>query len=188
MTITILIGICAGLITGLVFAFVSQARLKTQKIAIELDKAKIVDEAQKKAEGIKKEAHVEAKEVLYQAKAEAEKEIRERRSELNHLDKRLRQKEESIEKKYEQIEKRDQELNRKEKDYSLKERSIQDKENACNRLIKEQTDLLEKISELSSEDAKQELLRKIEVESRFEGAKLAKKIEDEARENCREEG
>ena len=180
----IVIAVCTGLVAGLVFALISQTKIKNKTIEIEHAKAKAIDGAQREAESLKKEAHVEAKDILYQAKAEAEKEVRERRSELNHLDKRLRQKEESFDKKFEQIERREQELNRREKEYTSKERAIQEKDNTFNKLIKEQTETLQKISGLSSEEAKQELLRKIEEESRFEGAKLAKKIEDEARETA----
>ena len=117
-------------------------------------------------------------------KQRCEKEQRERRSELNHLDKRLRQKEESIERKFEQIDKREQELNKREKDYISKERLIQEKDNSYNKLLKDQTDLLQKISGLSSEDAREQLMKKVEEESRFEAAKLAKRIEEEARENA----
>lgn len=184
MTIYILVGILAGLIAGLIVTLISQTNLRNKRTAIEQEKAKIIDEAHREAESFKKEAHVEAKDVVYQAKAEYEKDIRERRSELNHLDKRLRQKEETFERKFEQIDKREQELNKREKEYTSKERVINDKENSYNKLIKEQLELLEKISRLSSEEAKQELLKKIEEESRFEAAKLTKRIEDEAREHA----
>ncbi len=180
----ILIAVFAGLTAGLVFTLISRTKLNNQRNAIEKERAKIIEEAQRESESIKKEAHVEAKDVVYQSKAEAEKDLRERRSELNHLDKRLRQKEESLERKFEQIEKREQELSRREKDYTVKEKSIQDKDNTFNKLIKEQTESLERISGLSSEQARQELLKKIEDESKFEAAKLAKKIEDEARESA----
>lgn len=184
MELYLLIGILAGVAVGLAITLVSQAQLKTKRAALEQERAKALENAQKEAESIRKEAQVEAKDMVYQAKSEVDKELRERRSELNHLDKRLRQKEEVFDRKFEQIEKRDQELNKREKDYVAKERTIQDKENTCNRLIREQTELLEKISGLSSDDAKKELLRKIEEESQFESAKLAKKIEDEAREHA----
>jgi ribonuclease Y len=183
-TAYLILALFTGLAIGLVFTFIYWAKLKNKRIAIENEKVKIIEEAQKGAEHTKKEALIEAKDVVYQAKAEAEKEIRERRSELNHLDKRLRQKEELIERKFEQVEKREQESSKREKDYTFKERIVQDKENHYTNLIKEQTQLLEKISGLSSEEARQELLRKIEEESRFEAAKLAKKIEDEVRESA----
>jgi ribonuclease Y len=180
----LIIAISMGLVLGLVLTFISWANLKKKRIAIEKEKTKLFEEAQREVERIKKDALIEAKDVVYQAKAEVEKELKERRSELNHLEKRLRQKEETIERKLDQIEKREQELNKREKDFTLKERGIQDKETNYNKLIKDQTQLLEKISGLNSEEAKQELLKKIEEEARFDAAKLAKKIEEEARENA----
>ncbi|MBE0426070.1 MAG: ribonuclease Y [Nitrospirae bacterium] len=180
----LLIAVLTGLIAGLIYAIVARSKLKNKKIEIEKEKEKIIEETRKEADRIKKEAHLEAKDIVYQAKAEVEKELRERRSELNHLDRRLRQKDEVFERKFEQIEKREQELTKREKDYTLKERSIQDKESTYSKLIKEQTQLLEKISGLSSGDARVELLKKIEEESKFEAARLAKRIEDEGRENA----
>ena len=180
----VLLAVLTGLISGLILFFVLQSKLKNQKLEIERNRAKVIDDSQKEAESIKKEAHVEAKDIVYQAKAEAEKEIRERRSELNHLDKRLRQKEETLDKKYDQIEKKEQELSRREREYTNKERGIQEKENSIIKLVKEQTEMLEKLSGFTSEEARQELLKKIEEESKFDAAKLAKKIEDEARENA----
>ena len=180
----LIIAISTGLVLGLVLTFISWANLKKKRIAIEKEKTKLFEEAQREVERIKKDAHIEAKDVVYQAKAETEKELKERRSEINHLERRLRQKEETIERKLDQIEKREQELNKREKDFTLKERGIQDKETNYNKLIKDQTQLLENISGLSSEEAKQELLKKIEEDTRFDAAKLAKRIEEEAKENA----
>lgn len=179
LLIAIFTGLIAVLILGLIYRQVTH---RSKKIALEKEKTKIIEEAQREAERIKKEALVEAKDIVYQAKSEAEKELKERRSELNHLDRRLRQKEETLERKSEQLEKREYELSRREKDYNLKERTIQEKESRYNQLIKEQTQLLERIAGLSSEVAKQELMKRIEEESKFEAARLAKKIEDEAKE------
>jgi ribonucrease Y len=182
--IYVLIALFTGLAIGLIFTIISRASIKNQRLAVEKEKAKIIEEAQKEAESIRKEAFIEAKDIVYQSKAEAEKELKERRSELNHLDKRLRQKEESLERKLEQIEKKEQESSKREKDYALKEKALQDKDNILARQIKEQTELLEKIAGLSSEDAQQQLLKKVEEESRFEAAKLSKRIEDEAKDNA----
>ncbi len=180
----VLIAVLAGIAAGVIVVVIAQSKLKNQKIALEQERARLLEDAQKEAESIRKEAHVEAKDVVYQAKAEVEKEIRERRSELNHLDKRLRQKEETIERKFEQIDKRDQELSKREKEFAAKERSLQEKENSISKLLKEQKDTLERISGLSAAEARQELLQQVEEESRFEAAKLGKRIEDEARENA----
>ncbi len=178
----ILIAAVIGIAVGVSLSLIYRNSLKPQKQALENERSRIVDEAKKEAEAIKKEAAVEAKGVVYQAKSEAEKEIRERRSELNQLDKRLRQKEETLERKFDQIEKREHDFNRREREYNSKERSLQEKEGQFNQILKEQMLKLEQISGVSSEEAKQELFRRVEESARFEAAKLSKRIEEEARE------
>ncbi len=184
----LVVAVVTGFIVGVVLSLIYRVGLKSKReameIEIEKEKTKALEETKREAGKIKKEALLEAKDVVYQAKAEVEKELRERRSELNHLDKRLRQKEETLEKRFDQTEKREQELTKRERDYNVKERLIQEKDNNYNLLIREQTQVLEKLSGLNTEEAKQELLRRIGEESKFEVAKLIKRIEDEARENA----
>jgi ribonucrease Y len=180
----VIIAVAVGILTGLIFSLIYRSALKNQRSSIEKDKNRILEDTKKESESIKKEASLEAKDIIYQAKLEAEKELKERRSELNHLEKRLRQKEETIERKFDQIEKRDHELSRREKDYNSKERSIQEKENRYAQLLKEQSLVLEKLSGITQEEAKQEILKRCEEESRFEIAKLVKRIEDEAKETA----
>ena len=184
LILQILISVAIGLVIGIAIAFVYRRSIGLQREAIEKQKEEILAEARKTAEAIKKEASVEAKDLVYQAKSEAEKEIRERRNELNQLDRRLRQKEESLERKGYQLEKREQELNKREREFGQKEKSLNEKEAELNRLIKEQTETLERISGLSIEAARQELHKRVEEEARFEAARLAKRIEDEAREEA----
>ena len=180
----LLASVVAGVVVGLIMSLIYRNALKTQRDSINNEKKKIIDETLKEAESIKKEASLEAKDIVYQAKTEAEKELRERKTELNHLEKRLRQKEESIERKFDIIDKREHDLGRREKEYSGKERSQQEKENRYNQLLKDQTATLEKLSGITSEEAKQEILRRTEEEAKFEIAKLIKRIEDEAKENA----
>lgn len=180
-TVYIVISVGVGVALGVVFSLIYRASLRSKKEAIEKERHAIVEDARKEASRIQKETSVEAKDIIYQAKSEVEKELKERRHELNHLDKRLRQKEEGVERKLDQMEKREQELTRKERDYNSKERSLQDKDNHLKQLIKEQTTVLEKLSGVSSEEAKAELFKRVEEESRFEAVKIAKKIEDETR-------
>jgi len=174
----------SGIVIGLVIFLLSWLNFKSKKNALEKEKVKILEDARKDAERIKKDALIEAKDVVYQTKSDAEKELRERRSEINHLDKRLRHKEESFERKFEQLEKREQDLSKREKEHVTKERVIQDKQSHYDKLIKDQTQMLEKISGLGSEEAKELLLKKTEEEIRFETAKLIKKVEEEAREQA----
>jgi ribonuclease Y len=180
----IAIAVVAGIVTGLLMSLVYKSALKGQKASIDAEKSKIIEESRKDAENIKKEAMIEAKDIVYQAKNEAEKELRERRTEVTHLEKRLRQKEETIERKFDSIEKRDHELNRRERDFNSREKSLQEKDNRYTQLIKDQTEMLEKLSGISSEEARQEILRRTEEEARFEVAKLVKRIEDEAKETA----
>lgn len=180
----LLIAVVAGAAAGLILSLIYKNALKSQRNSIDEEKKKIIEESRKASESTRKEAALEAKDIIYQAKTEAEKELRERRSELNHLEKRLRQKEESIERKFDQIDKREHELGKREKEYTNKERSVQDKENRYASLVKEQTQILEKLSGITTDEARQEILRRTEEESRFEVAKLIKRIEEEAKETA----
>lgn len=184
LILQILISVAVGVAIGVVIGFIYRRSIRLQSEAIEKQKEEILTEAKKAAEAIKKEASVEAKDIVYQAKSEAEKEIRDRRNELNQIDRRLRQKEETLDRKAYQLEKREQELNKREREFSNRERGLAEKEAQLNTLIKEQTSTLERISGLSMEVAKEELLKRVEEEARFEAAKLAKRIEDEAREEA----
>lgn len=180
----VLIAVGVGVGVGVIMSFIYRSSLKPRQLDIEKEKIKLIEEAKKEAETRKKEASLEAKDIVYQAKAEAEKDLKERRSELTQLDKRLRQKEETLDRKFDQIDKREHDLTRREKEYASKERAIQEKDNRYNQMLKEQTLQLERISGISSEEAKAELFKRVEEESRFEAAKLAKTIEDEVKETA----
>jgi ribonucrease Y len=179
-----LISIVVGLALGISLGFIYRRSLQSQRLLIDKEKGEVIEEANRSAEAIKKEAAIEAKDVVYQAKSEADKEIRERRQELNQIDKRLRQKEEAMERKFDQSEKREHDLSKRERDYNSRERSLQEKENHYTQIIREQMTVLERLSACSTEEARQELLRRVEEEMRFDAAKLAKRIEDEAKETA----
>ena len=182
--IYIAIAAVVGIATGLLMSLVYKSALKGQKSSIETERGKIIENAQKEAENIRKEATLEAKDIVYQAKTDAEKELRERRLDVNQLEKRIRQKEETLDRKFDQIEKREHELNKRDKELGSKERTAQEKEAKFSQLVKDQTEVLEKISGISTDEAKQEILRRTEEDSRLEIAKLVKKIEDEAKESA----
>lgn len=180
----LVISVAIGISLGILLGFLYKRSIRTKQSALEKEKEEVIAEAKKTADVIKKEAAVEAKDLVYQAKSDAEKEIRERRHEVNQLDKRLRQKEETLERRVSQSEKREHELNKREKEFNAKERALQDKENHYAQIIKDQMTVLERVSNLSAEDARQELVRRVEEETRFETSKLAKRIEDEAKEQA----
>jgi len=179
-----LIAIAAVLTIGLILLFLGKKNLDKQRKSLELEKEKLLDEAKREAENIKKEALISAKDSAYQLKSEAEKEIRERTRELNLLDKRLRQREEQIEKRLDVIEKRENEFNKREREIISRENNLVENEKRYSDLITEQTVILERLSGLTTEKAKQELMKRVEADAKLDSAKLIKKIEDEARENA----
>lgn len=154
---------------------------------LEAESRTIIDNAHRKAETLLKEAQVEAKDRLFKMKSEFDSETAETKAELKNQEKRLIQKEENIEKKNEQIEKKEKELTDREKDVEVRESDLEKKETEYISLISEQKIQLEKISGLTTDQAKEMLLRSMENEARYEAAKLAKKVIQEAREEADKE-
>ncbi|MBI5409090.1 MAG: ribonuclease Y [Nitrospirae bacterium] len=178
MTIPYLV---AGLAAGSVLSFL-YFKISTGKKSRELEEKaqKLLQEAEKEAGNVKKEAQLEAADTVLRLKTETEKELKERRSELNLLDKRLRQREEMFDRKIEQLDKKESFYNRKERELNNREKGLQEKEQNYEALLKKQNEVLAQVSGLSVEEARQELMKRVEEESRFEAAKLAKRMEDEA--------
>ncbi len=142
---------------------------------------RMLKDAERDAETKKKELLLEAKDKLYQQRSDFEKEIKDRRTELNASEKRLVQKEEHLDKKSEQFDKRDSDILKKEKDLANRENVLLEKEKKYEDGILEQVRQLERIAGMSSEDAKRELLLRMEEEATHEGAKMIKRIEDESK-------
>jgi ribonuclease Y len=173
--------IAAGLVIGIVVGLIYQKASSGNKIKdIESDAQKQLEAAKKEADTIKKEAELEAKDVSLKLKAESEKEEKERRSELNKLERRLRQRDESMDRKLDQMEKKESKFSRRENDLGNKERSMEKKKADLDKLVAQEIELLERISNMSADDAKEELFKNVEAESKFEIAKIMKRIEDEA--------
>src|SRR5699024_5871229 len=134
---------------------------------------KIVDDAVKDAETVRKEKLFEAKEEVHSLRNDLEKENRERRNEVQRLEKRVLQKEENLEKKVEALEKKEENLQK----YS---KEIEKDQMAVKELHQKQLEELEKISSLTHEEARQLLLSDVEKEIRREYAILINSIESQA--------
>ncbi len=170
----------AGLVTGFVLSFL-YFKASTGKKTKEIEESakRLLQNAEKEAGNIKKEAQLEATDTVLRIKTEAEKELKERRAEQNTLDKRLRQREELFDRKLEQFDKKEHFLGKKDRELNNREKALQEKEQNYEALLKKQNEVLAQISNLSVEEARRELLKRVEEESRFEAAKIAKRIEDE---------
>ena len=138
---------------------------------------RMIDEAQRRAEALKRETLIETKDEVLQMKSELERETRERRSELQRSERRLVQKEESLDKKIESAEQREQAL-------AKKQRDIQAKHDEIENLRQQQINRLEHISELTREEAKNILIETIEADARHDAAILVRNIEQEAKDRA----
>ncbi len=145
---------------------------------------RIISNAQQKAKTLIKEAQLEAKDKLLRMKSDFEADTKETRSELKRQTQRLLKKEEYIERKIESVESKDAQLTNREQLVEDKEIEIQNSEKKYQELIFEQKAQLERISGLTGEQAKDLLIQAMENEARYEGAKLIKQIESEAKEQA----
>ena len=148
------------------------------KIGSAEEKAReIIDEAVKTAETKKREATLEAKEESIRVKNELDKEVKERRAEIQRSERRIVQKEENVDKKLEAIEKR-------EAGFAAKEEEINKQKAQVAKLNEERLQELERISGLTSEQAKEYLLKTVEEDVKLDTAKLIKEMEHKAKEEA----
>ena len=143
----------------------------------EKEAGRILEDAKKEAEAKRKNAMVEAKDEIYKLRSEAEKEIKDRRSEIGRQERRIQQKEENLDKKLESIE-------RREAGFAAKEEEINKQKAQVAKLNEERLQELERISGLTSEQAKEYLLKTVEEDVKLDTAKLIKEMEHRAKEEA----
>lgn len=172
--IIITLSLAVGLIGGYYGRrFLAESRMRTAEEEV----AKMLDEAAKEVEAKKKEILLEAKDEIHRNRQDAEKDIRERRRELDRVERRIIQKEEMIDKKTENMEKKEQILLEKEKETEKTQQDLQ-------MILSQQLKELERLSGLSSEEAKELLLYNVSQQIRQETAVLIRSIEIEAKEEA----
>lgn len=170
---------------GFAIAYWVKQNAAARKIkAAQEEAGKLLNDARRQADTLVKEARLEAKDRLFKMKSEFDAETRETRTELKKREQRLNQKEEHLDRKNETLEKKESECNQRELQLSQQETLLGKQKSEYEQLINEQKAQLEKISGLTADQAKELLLRAMENEARYEGAKLIKKIENETREQA----
>ena len=180
----LLIGLVA-FIVGFAIAFWVKGLIVSQKVkAAEKETSRILKDAKLRSETLIKEAKLDVKDRLFKMKGEFDAETKDTRSELKNRERRLMQKEENIDRKVEHFERREREISRKEKKVIQDEEKIERKEKKYQELLEEQKRQLEKISGLTAGQAKELLIRAMENEARYEGAKTIKRIENETKEEA----
>ena len=181
-TVMILIAVLITLVIAVPVSCLAAVSYRKKIVESKLGSAEekarqIIDDALKTAETKKREALLEAKEESLKMKNESEKETRERRTELQRYEKRVLSKEEAIDKKAESLERRETSITAKEEDLKKKRAEAE-------RLLGQRVQELERISGLTSEQAKDYLLKTVEDEVKIDTAKLYKELESKAREDA----
>ncbi|MCR5806466.1 MAG: ribonuclease Y [Oscillospiraceae bacterium] len=184
LVIGILIGLIVGAVIAGLIAFKEgvKYRQKTAEAAIgsaEEEAEKIMSSAKEEAEKQKKIALVEAKDEIHKQRTELEKEIKDRRSELNRQERRVSQKEENLDKKTDQFEKKEEQLQKKLK-------AAEEKLNEAERIKNSQMDVLERISQLTAEQAKEQLMKAVDGELTHEKAVRISLNEQQIKDTCEE--
>ena len=169
---------------GLVAAIALVAGYFVRKISAEAtirsaeeEARRIVQEAERDAESKKREALVEAREEIHRLRSEMEREARERRAELNQFERRVSQKEEILDKRSDSLERKEEALQRK-------SREVDQRQNEVNELLEKQRQELERISRLTTDEARELILKSVEEEVKHETAILIRELETQAREEA----
>ncbi len=178
--IQLIIGAIALVVIVIAFALGILYRKKVSEREIssaEEEAKRIINESIKSAESKKREALLEAKEEIHRNRVEYERDVKERRAELQKQERRLQQKEENLDRKTDSIEKKSEQL-------SAKISEIEDTKEEVNLLKKSQLEMLEKISGLTAEEAKDYLIKNLEAEVTHEAAMKIKEIESRYKEEA----
>ena len=185
MSVSVFTAALIAIVASVVVAFIAWTaaiayRTKTyeSKIGSAEEKSReIIDEALKTAETKKREALLEAKEESLKTKNELEKETRERRAELQRYERRVLSKEENLDKKSDAMEKREAGL-------AAREEALNKRNAEVESLYEKGIQELEKISGLTSEQAKEYLLKSVEEDVKHDTAKLIKELDNKAKEEA----
>jgi ribonuclease Y len=178
---SIVIGVFIGVGSALVIAWIRRKQQQTELHIAQNTAARIIDEAKKDANAIKKEGEIYARDSVQQERIEFDKEVRETRRELQALEKRLISKDEGLEKRADSIEKRENEVSRREASLKSREKTLEDKATECDRQIDAAKRQLEQVAGLTRDEARKSLIDEMVDEAKHEAAKRIRVIEEEAK-------
>ena len=170
--------IAVALVFGAGAGFLIRRLVAERKIGSARAEAdRVVAEAAKKAEAVKKEKLLEAKEEILQKRNEAEAELKERRAEVSHTERRLSQKEDTLDRKSEALDRKNEQLDQKIKENEELQVKI-------NNALAEQQSALEKVAGLTAEEAKEELIERVEGEVKHELAQRLDELDSQFKEEA----
>ena len=175
--LSIAIGASAGLILGIIIAFI------LQKSALKAKAEAKIKEAEAEGEAIKKDKILQAKEKFLQLKDEHENAVRNRERNIQSAEDKTKAKEKSLNQKIEESNRKGAEIDKLKKDITTQLEAIESKKSEVTKLHQKQVVELSKISGLSAEDAKQSLMEALKDEARTDAMAYIKEISDEAKLN-----
>ncbi len=173
----IAIGFIVGFILRYVFA-------KFDANSVEQRADNIINEAKIKGDAKAKEIIMAARDNADKERRDAEKEIKERKVEIQNTEKRLNQREDNLDRKMDSLDKKERDLQQKEKNIESKEKTIEQKISEVEQIKNEQKTILEKLSGLTREEAKERLVKEMVDEAKRDAAILGQRIEQETRDNA----
>lgn len=146
----------------------------------------IIGEAEKESEIIKSKATLSSKEKYYKMKSDLDREQKNKRNEIKNLERRLTVKEDNLSKKQDSLDNKDREVQKRQRGISEAEERVDKKEKNLNTLITDQLSKLEKISGMTTEEAKSEIKIQLFQEARLESGAQLKEMEEKTKETATE--
>ena len=174
----------AGRRTG---AAAEQQRQAQAKATAEETSKRIISEAEREAENLRKSAVVAGKEELIKLRESFEQEIRGRRSEVEKEEKRLGERENTLDRKFDVLDQRDKDLSRRASDFGRREKIVADREEELRKLVGDERQRLEQLAGMSAQDAKAELMRRLEEEAQADAANKLREVRERARRDAERE-
>jgi ribonuclease Y len=145
---------------------------------------RILGDAEREADGLRKQSVLAGKEEAMRAREEWEAEARRRRAEVASEEKRLQEREGVLDRKFELVETRDKDVGKRASDLGRKEKSVEEKQQELDKMVGEERRRLEQLAGLSAVEAKAELIRRMEEEAHADAASRLREIRDTAKRNA----
>jgi ribonuclease Y len=191
----LLAGLGGAIVAGLAFFFVGSStgekralrrQADAKSTAEELSK-RIVADAEREADNLKKSALVSGKEEIIKLREQVEAEVRSRRKDVEADERRASEKESVLDRKVDMLEQRDKDLSKRASDFGRREKSLADREEEVEKLLAEEKRRLEQLAGMSAQEAKAELVRRMEEEAHADAANRIREIRESARRNAERE-
>ena len=162
-------------------------RQASAKATAEETSQRIVSDAERDAENLRKSAVVAGKEELIKLRENFESEVRGRREEIEREERRVSERDTVLDRKFEVLEQRDRDLGRRASDFGRREKAVIDREQELEKLVAEERRRLEQMAGMSAQDAKNELMRRMEEEAQADAANRIREIRETAKRNAERE-